>query len=465
MTSGAERVARQEAGASLAIDNLRAVVIVLVVAFHAVIAYLAFLPNQPYPFDQPPFAWRSFPIIDSQRWFGFDLFCAWLDVFLMSFFFLLSGLFVWPSLKRKGAGAFLTGRVLRLGLPFAVVVALLMPLALYPSYLQTASDPSPAAFWQHWLALSFWPCGPMWFLWLLLAGDAIAAGLYVIAARQIVVRLWALAQTRPARFLLGFAILAVIAYLPLALLFGSGSWVQLGPVSLQLSRPAHYALYFLAGVVLGAGGIEASLIAPNRPVTRHWARWLAVAAASFVLWIALTGVARIGLVPASLGWQALDDFSFSLACFTSCFFALTAAMRFGQVRSAAFASLTDNAYGIYLIHYLFVVWLQYALLRMGWPAVGKAAIVFAGAMALSWSLSAALRRIPACGAIVGMPRRRSGRTVAPVTVAPVTVAPVRVQSLTQARYSGPRLVAASGLPLGQKNTPGPIRMHGEAKHS
>ena len=37
--------------ASLAIDNLRAVVIVLVLAFHSVLAYLNYLPPHPFAFD------------------------------------------------------------------------------------------------------------------------------------------------------------------------------------------------------------------------------------------------------------------------------------------------------------------------------------------------------------------------------------------------------------------------------
>jgi len=105
--------------ASLAIDNLRAIVIVLVLAFHSVLAYLNFLPAHPFAFDEPPYLWRSFPIVDTARFMGFDLFCAWLDVFLMSFFFMLSGLFVWPSLQRKGAWAFLSDRLLRIGVPNA----------------------------------------------------------------------------------------------------------------------------------------------------------------------------------------------------------------------------------------------------------------------------------------------------------------------------------------------------------
>ena len=204
--------------ASLAIDNLRAVVILLVLSFHSVLAYLNFLPASPFPFEAPPYLWRAFPIVDSERWLGFDLFCAWQDVFLMSLFFFLSGLFVWPSLERKGTRTFLGDRVLRLGVPFALVVALLMPLANYPTYLQTAADPGFIAFWRHWLALPFWPCGPMWFLWLLLAADFAAAGLHQFLPRwgDELIRFSSSAGLRPIRYFAGFVIASALAYIPLA---------------------------------------------------------------------------------------------------------------------------------------------------------------------------------------------------------------------------------------------------------
>ena len=119
---------------SLALDNLRAVVILIVLAFHSVLAYVEWTPATSAGFDDPPYAWRAFPIVDSHRWFGFDLFCAWQDVYLMSLLFLLSGLFVWPSLLRKRNWGFLRDRLLRLGLPFVFGVVFLVPLAIYPAY-------------------------------------------------------------------------------------------------------------------------------------------------------------------------------------------------------------------------------------------------------------------------------------------------------------------------------------------
>jgi hypothetical protein len=38
-------------------------------------------------------------------------------------------------------------------------------------------------------------------------------------------------------------------------------------------------------------------------------------------------------------------------------------LRFCGTRVRTMDSLCENAYGIYLVHYLFVIWLQYLLLR------------------------------------------------------------------------------------------------------
>jgi hypothetical protein len=44
---------------------------------------------------------------------------------------------------------------------------------------------------------------------------------------------------------------------------------------------------------------------------------------------------------------------------------------------------------MYLLHYIFIVWLQYAMLPFGLFAIGKAAIVFGGTLALTWGAAVA----------------------------------------------------------------------------
>jgi surface polysaccharide O-acyltransferase-like enzyme len=55
-------------------------------------------------------------------------------------------------------------------------------------------------------------------------------------------------------------------------------------------------------------------------------------------------------------------------------------------------SLVGNAFGIYVVHYAAVSWLQYALLRAPLSGAAKFAIVLTGALAISWWLVARFRR-------------------------------------------------------------------------
>jgi glucans biosynthesis protein C len=405
---------------SLALSNLRAFVILIVLAFHSVLAYLGSMPAaSPAPFDSPPYQWQSIPIVDDQRWFGFDIFCAFQDVYLMTFMFFLSGLFVWPSLRRKGTGTFVRDRLVRLGVPFVVAVTVLMPITLYPVYRLTAVDPSWSAFWQHWRALPIWPSGPQWFLWELLVLNLAAAALYQLAPRggEWLSRLAAMAGGHPVRSFLALATASAVAYVPLAILFSPWEWTQFGPFGFQLSRPLHYGVYFFAGVGLGAYGIERGLLDADGLLARHWAKWLAAAGAGFLAWILPTAASVHHWTKDVPGLPVVADFGFVISCATACFFFAAVFLRFATRRSRILDSLSENAYGMYLVHYVFVVWLQYLLLGLALFAVAKASIVFSLTLILSWAATAAMRRVPLGARLMGT--ERAGRLAADRVLAKV----------------------------------------------
>ena len=379
---------------SIALSNLRAVVIVVVMAFHSVLAYLASLPASAYRFDEAPYLWQAIPIVDDHRWFGFDLFCAWQDVSLMSLMFFLSGLFVPSSLARKGSITFLSDRFFRIGLPLVLVVVFLMPVTYYPTYLVTAVDPSIAAYWQHLTALPFWPCGPQWFLWQLLTLNVVAAGLHRIAPgwSESLGRLAASARAHPIRFFVVLVAVSALAYVPLALIYSPWVWTSYGPFSFQLSRALHYLVYFFAGCAVGAYGLDRGLLASDGALARHWAAWLAASIVGFVLWALPTSLMVDGR-QASLLVQAAAAFGFVLACAAGCFALLALCLRFALERTRILDSLSVNAYSVYLLHYVFIVWLQYLLLPLALFAAGKAAIVFSGTLALSWVAAVALGNV------------------------------------------------------------------------
>jgi glucans biosynthesis protein C len=383
---------------SFAIANLRALTILLVVSFHSVLAYLGSQPAAQPPFDLPPYTWRAIPIHDAQKWLGFDLYCAFLYVFLMPLMFCMSGLFVWPSLLRKGAWGFVRGRALRIGVPFVLGAALIMPAAHYPVYRVTGSDPSLSAFWAHWTALPLWPAGPLWFLWHILLLGFIAAALYrfMPGSSACLRRLSQRAAGRPGPYLAGFTAVSVLAYLPLASIFKPWEWSQFGPFSMQSAQVLLFAVYFFAGLVTGANGIEHGLLNPDGMLARRWRLFSVLAFGAFVVWLAVTALtveSKTHLVMA----ERLSSILFAVSSAAACFAFVAAALRFASRSSAAAASLSENAYGIYLVHYFFVIWLQYLLLGAGIFAPAKGAMVFAGALALSWAAAIALCRIPFLG--------------------------------------------------------------------
>jgi glucans biosynthesis protein C len=380
---------------SLGLSNLRGFTILMVVAFHACIAYLRSQPLSALPFNEPPYGWMANPIIDSERWFGLDLFCAFQYVYLMHLMFLLSGLFVWPSLVRKGGRTFLYDRCLRLGVPFIFGVSLLMPLAYYPVYRVTAVDSSWSTFWLHWTALPFWPSGPMWFLWLLLTLNIAVAALYVLAPHSIefLGRLSAQAGEHPGRYAVALVTISALAYVPLAAVFQPWQWVRFGPFGFQPSFVLPYAVYFFAGLGVGAGGFAGGLFAADGSLARQWVVWLAAAPAAFLVWIIPTALVVSRQGPGLLGLQVVADIGFAVSSTTSCLALVAVFLRFA-VRWPMLSNLSENAYGIYLIHYVFIIWLQYALLGTALFAVIKAAIVFLGTLTLSWITSAITCRIP-----------------------------------------------------------------------
>jgi Acyltransferase family len=377
-------------GTSLALSNLRASVIVIVVAVHSVLAYLDYATAPSGQLDDPQYRWLVTPIVDNHRWIGFDLFCAWQDVYLMSLLFFLSGCFVWKSLERKGSWPFLRDRLIRIGMPLAFAVVFLMPLALFPVYLRTGAAPSLSGYWQVWRSLPFWPCGPQWFLGVLLSFNVLAAIMHrlVPAARLRVGALSNWMGKHPFLFVVYVSLASTIVYVPLALTFTPWAWISFGPFSFQLSRPIHYAVYFFAGLGAGASGLSGGVLGTDGALAKRWSWWLLAAFVSFAIWIALTALIVPNGGNASLSIQILDDIAFAVSCATSCFFFLALFLRFGQYRAWWSDSLSEHAYGIYVVHYVFVVWAQYMLVGTDIAAFIKASIVIALALGASWLVCA-----------------------------------------------------------------------------
>jgi len=327
------------------------------------------------------------------------------DSFFMACMFLISGLFVRDSLARRGSSNYLANRAWRLGVPYLLSIFVLMPIAYYPTFLRYhlpgTTDFNFFHFWWRTLAVGPWPSGPAWFLWVLLAFDAIVALVWSIAPRAIDAfgrPLYAL-RYRPGVAFAAFCVFSIIVYLPLHLIYGDTSWLEPGhfPLPIQTSRILLYFGYFLVGIGLGASDLRSGLLAENGQLASRWKVWLGLAALFYAAILLLVyahhnWVADFGAPP--LSWRAAYGLAFALFSAAMAFAEPAFFLRFAKAPLKLLDAIRPSAYGIFLVHYIFIIWLQYAIYDPPLPAFVKFAIVFAGTLAISWGLVALLRKIP-----------------------------------------------------------------------
>jgi len=366
---------------------LRTSIIVLVVAHHAAVGYHVIVPETAVSSlsEHLQSMHAISPVNDVQRSDILSLFASLNDSFMMALLFLLSGLFVWDSLQRKGRVKFLRDRLIRLGLPLVAMV-ILRPMTYYPTYLQTGGDAGFSGFWQQWGAIE-WRGGPIWFLEVLLIFNVILVLATSLKADMsgLFDRLQSEVADRPAMLYALLVLLSAVAYVPISVAYGSFFWQQWGPAQIQINRLFLYAVYYLAGVSFGAYGIERTFLVPNSGLARRWVIWSVAALVAFLV--------SVGFAIGGAN-EPLIGFFYILACATISFAALAVFLRFAQTQRGLLDSLFHNSYGIYVIHYGIVSWLLYALLGAQLPAMAKWVIVFSSALAICWGATEDIRRVP-----------------------------------------------------------------------
>ena len=369
------------------LDRARTLITLLVVLHHSVLNYTYFGNG------------------DRARWLGFDLVVLFNDSFFMACMFFISGLFVCDSLARRGPVNFLAGRAWRLGVPFLVSIFVVIPIAYYPSFLRYhpsgTTDFNFYHFWYHMMAIGPWPSGSAWFLWVLLALGAIAALLWSAAPRVIEALgqlIYAL-RDRPLTAFAAFVTFTVAIYLPMRLIFGDSAWLVPGhyPLPIQTSRILLYAGYFFAGVGVGAAGLRTGMLADNGALARRWRVWLGFALASYAAILLLVYAHHNWLADFNsppLWWHTAYGLAFATFSAAMTFTVPAIFLRSARSSLRLLDAMRPSAYGIYLLHFIFLIWLQYIVYDRAFPAFVKFAIVFAGTLSMSWGLTLLLRKIP-----------------------------------------------------------------------
>ncbi len=383
-TTGVAASARPRASARLAfIDNIRVFLTVLVIAHHAGQAY------GPTGGD--------WPIFDAERAGILGPFFSVNAAFFMGLFFLISGYFLPGAYDRKGAGAFLKDRALRLGLPLLVFgLAIFGPL----TYLDYAGSPEGAgrSFWSYFfrIYLGDWRVefAHLWFIAHLLV---YAAG---YAARRRFARPADRRDTRrlpvpgPRAIALYTVALALVTF-AVRVRFPVDRWVNLGIVPAEIAHLPQYLSLFIVGILAARGDWLRRL--PARTGLALLAIGLTAAALRYAY--GLGGwrlLAAGGLNRGSLIWSGWE----AIICVGLCAGLLTLARERFNTQGPILRDLAANAYAAYVLHLWPVVGLQFALAGVALPPFAKFALVTLVGVPLSFAVGALIRRLPRVGRIL-----------------------------------------------------------------
>jgi glucan biosynthesis protein C len=155
------KVTKMKGGRIFFIDNLRILLVILVILFHVAITYGAV--GSWYYHEEPT---------DQFTFFLLSTFVATTQSFFMGFYFLISGYFTPSSYNRKHTRVFLKDRLVRLGIPLLIYTIIIDPAIVY--LLAVSTSGVSMSFLEYYglrisrlnildLGSSF-GVGPLWFV-------------------------------------------------------------------------------------------------------------------------------------------------------------------------------------------------------------------------------------------------------------------------------------------------------------
>lgn len=379
------------------IDAIRAFLAILVVVHHA---------GQPYG------GGGEWPIQESARSDVLNVFFPVNAAFFMGLFFLIAAYFFPTSCDRKGAGAFLRDRVVRLGVPLLVVGLGVFGLIAYVDYRGDGGTASFQSFFLYdYVGSRQIELGHLWFLAHLLVYAAAYALWRVLSGKR-----WP--ETRPGTWIPGHRAILVYALALAAVTSIVRIWYPidrwerlLGIVPAELAHLPQYLSLFVIGLVAARQDWL------RRLPTATGMTWLGIGVGAAALRYAYSlwpsdGMPRViaqgGADWRSVVWSTWEAF----ICVGFCVGLLVLAReRFAQpgrmVRMLAASSFT-----IYVVHVFVLVGVQASLVDVALPPLAKFGIVTLVGVPLSVAVAALIQSPGTARRIVA---RRGMRENSPAT--------------------------------------------------
>ena len=376
----------------LFIDNLRLVMIILVVLQHAAVTYSGL--GSWFYYERAPLDKISFVL--------FGLFQGLNQAYFMGILFLIAGYFVPAAYDRKGFGRFVKDRLVRLGIPALIFMLLINPFIGYVLLGFQMSSPKPP-FWSAYSAYltsgNFLSgSGPLWFALALLIFSVIYAVVRLVSGQRS-----ATGSAPVARKISTWQIvllMAVIAAATFAIrqVYPAGATFM----NMQLGYFAIYIVLFIVGIAAYRQGWFSSID------YAYGSKWLKAALPWGLLAFAVI------MVGAELSHTAIANYNggwhWQSAAYATWESFTAVAMSIGLItlfrekynqQSKLVKILSDNSFAVYVFHAPVLISISLLMAPLALIPIAKFVIVAPLAVSASFALTYfILRRVPVLKAVL-----------------------------------------------------------------
>lgn len=354
----------------LFIDNVRILLIILVVSFHAGAPYAGvpwfMIPAETTALSEVVLGW-------------FLTVCA---AFFLGFFFMISGYFTPGSCDRKGVTLFLKDRFVRLGIPLIVFSLVVMPLFRYGMYFLDVDN--PLSLWEFLASKYHWEPYHLWFIEALLVFTVLYCvwqGLTKENQRQ-------LRTPQNKEIFVATVLLAVVTFVVRI-------WVPVGVWDPLKVVPPAYLPQFLGLFSVGVISYRQNWVMKvSASVGMMWLRIGVIAVLLFPVMYRLSG-GEYSSLTGGFHWR---PFIFAVweafVCIGLCVGLLIYFREKVNSQGRLRRALSANVYAVYLIHFPVVIFVQYTLAGVMLHPFIKFLVVIVTGILFSFLISHVVRMVP-----------------------------------------------------------------------
>ena len=312
------------------LDNLRSFIILLVIVYHAAIAYMIRGPQWYY-------------VVDTQNNFFFNIIVIFSDVFVMPVMFLLAGFFAIRSLSQKRQLFFWQDKIVRIVMPYFAGIIFLAPAINYIYFLSRFD--TPPAYLDYWSNIFFGLARQHAHLWFL---GVLTLFFLVLSLAYHLYKPLRSVERKPVlpsiNFIIGFGLITSIAYFCVKQFFDDYTWIMVKHVIMfQPTRCVLYGFYFVLGIY--AHRKQWFTAYGYMPKISFWGP-SAIVLGGIYTQFRIMFWAKRELLIVMVG----NDLLYSFFCLTAVFALLALFYRWMNYTSNLLSKLAGNSYAIYFIH-------------------------------------------------------------------------------------------------------------------